>query len=364
MIRKIQLALVALLLPALCLEVQAQRRTDVINMYNGDRVTGEIVTLQAGILEFKTDSMGTLKVEWQDIAAVSSRYLYEVRLSNGERHLGNIVEASRPGQLSLVMQGSESGQEDAFEWIEVVELRPIEDHWSERLEIYLAATFNYTKASSVAQTNFNTEVTYTDTNTLNKLSARHTRSDNGTDITNSSRANVSRAVWTGRSRDFRAFWGSYESNDELGLDHRYAGGAGIGRFLVDTHRMRWMGTVGLQVLTERALDEEILVPGEGEEEDQVQLVKGETNEAVEGVLTSAFTMWRLDTPELDLNFTFQLYPNLSDTGRLRGDTDLRLRWEIIEDLFWDVTAWGTYDSEADSDNVWDYGVSTGVGWEF
>lgn len=70
------------------------------------------------------------------------------------------------------------------------------------------------------------------------------------------------------------------------------------------------------------------------------------------------------TPELDVSFTLNLYPGLTDSGRLRGDSDLRFRWELYRDLFWDVTAWGVYDNQSIGDGNFDYGVSTGIGWDY
>ena len=67
---------------------------------------------------------------------------------------------------------------------------------------------------------------------------------------------------------------------------------------------------------------------------------------------------------MDVSLNGTVYPSITDSGRWRADTDIRIRWELIEDLFWDVSAWGTYDNEADSDNEFDYGISTGIGWEY
>ena len=49
---------------------------------------------------------------------------------------------------------------------------------------------------------------------------------------------------------------------------------------------------------------------------------------------------------------------------MRSSSDLTLRWEIYEDLFFDISAYGTYDNQADSDNGLDYGVTTGLGYDF
>jgi hypothetical protein len=61
------LTLILCLCCCLSLHAQAQRKTDVVTLYNGDRITGEVKSLNAGILRFSTDAMGTLRVEWQEI---------------------------------------------------------------------------------------------------------------------------------------------------------------------------------------------------------------------------------------------------------------------------------------------------------
>ena len=50
----------------------AQPRTDVVTLPNGDRITGEVVRLDRGRLEFKTDDAGTLYFEWDKLATVRS----------------------------------------------------------------------------------------------------------------------------------------------------------------------------------------------------------------------------------------------------------------------------------------------------
>ncbi len=75
----------------------AHSKTDIVTLYNGDRITGEIKHLYGGLLQYGTDSMGTIKVEWQEIARVESRFHYEVRTSTGERLFGTIGPGERPG---------------------------------------------------------------------------------------------------------------------------------------------------------------------------------------------------------------------------------------------------------------------------
>ena len=43
------------------------QKTDIVILENGDRITGEIKRLEAGLLNFSTDTMGTVNIEWRFI---------------------------------------------------------------------------------------------------------------------------------------------------------------------------------------------------------------------------------------------------------------------------------------------------------
>jgi len=333
-------AAIALLLMFSAPSVLAQRKTDVVKLYNGDRITGEIKSLSNGVLKYSTDSLGTVNIEWQDVASLESKYYYEVRTSNGLRHYGSIAQSQVPGRLTLVeLEGNRE-----LEWLQVVDLRPIEADFIDRLDVYAAAGYSYTRASAVSQTTLNTNIDYEDEKSRIALDGRATFTETRDDNTKSSKFDLNRMVWTSRAGVFRAGFGSYETNDELALDHRVGVGGGFGRFLLDSYRNRLTGLVGLQVITEQSS------------------VTG-SDQNLELVLGSDYQAWHLNTPELDLKFGLNIYPSITDAGRLRSSSDFRIRWELIEDLFLDVTAYGTYDNRADTDNDYDYGVTTGLGWE-
>lgn len=339
-----KLLLILIILSALLsTNAHANRKTDIISMYNGDRITGEIVSLEGGIIKVKTDFMGTLSIEWPEIASIQSDYHYEVRLSDGERMYGSFHDESRPGQIVLV----DIFGKHEVEWLQVVEIRPIEEKFLDRLDIYLATTFSYTKATSLGQVSFNTDISYENEKSRNSLTGRTDIVQTNDDDSNSSRYDVERWVWNEkRSDSFRSIFANYEDNDELGLDRRIGVGAGLGRYWIDTHKTRFTGTMGLQAITERV----------NEESD---------NQDVELYLGTTFSSWKFDTPELNVDVSFTVYPSLTDGGRVRTDGNLRIRWELVEDLFWDVTAWLTTDNQAEADNsTTDYSISTGIGWTF
>jgi len=89
-------------------------------------------------------------------------------------------------------------------------------------------------------------------------------------------------------------------------------------------------------------------------------------DTVEAFATLTWDWFRYDTPELDWSTSLQLIPNLTDTGRIRGEFDISFKWEIIEDLFWQLSLYDSYDSDpivVDAEKN-DYGINTSLGWEF
>lgn len=320
----------------------ASRKTDVITFYNGDKITGEVKNLYAGILELNTNAMGTLKIEWQEIARLESLYNYEVRLSQGQRYYGRIDPSSRPGEITV----SDVYGEHKIATLEIAEIRPVAKSFTDRIDVYLALGFSYTKASSLGQTSLNTTVSYEDEQSRNALTGRLIITDTENDTTRSSKLDMSRQVWTNRQDVYRFFTGSYETNDELALDYRFSVGGGLGKYFTDTFKSSWIGQFGMQALTEKS-------------------IRGETQESVEGILSTGYSTWKFDTPERNLKFGLSVYPSFTESGRVRADTDLKIRWEIVPDLYWDITAFGTYDNKAaDKNSQFDYGVTTGLGWDY
>jgi hypothetical protein len=52
--------------------IASAQKTDVVELLNGDRVTCEIQKLSRGKLTVKTDGIGTISIEWDDVERVTS----------------------------------------------------------------------------------------------------------------------------------------------------------------------------------------------------------------------------------------------------------------------------------------------------
>jgi len=322
----------------------AAPKTDILIFLNGDRLTGEVKSLERGMLRFNTNATGTISIEWDDVASLESKQNIQVETESGDRHLGHLAKASNEATLVV-----ETGAGPiTLEATHVVLMAPIEEDRRDRVDGDITAGYNFAKASEVQQLQFGLDLDYRTETRIFGLQADAVTSDSE-DNESSQRESVD-LNYT-RLRPNRWLTGAVirlDRNDELDLDLRTSVGVGGGRILRQSNSATLQITGGVQVSREN-------VSGIESDEDTIEAF-GSVN----------WDWFRYDTPELDLSTNLQVIPNLTDTGRVRAELDIKLKWEIVEDLFWQLTFYDSFDSDpivVDAEKN-DYGVTTSLGWEF
>jgi hypothetical protein len=227
-------------------------------------------------------------------------------------------------------------------------MTPIEERGLDRLDGDFTAGYNFAKASEVQQVRVGLDMDIRTETRVFSLSADAVQSDSE-DTESSQRQSLD--LQYKRLRPNRWYTGaivSLDRNDELDLDLRTSIGIGGGRFLRQTNNTVLSLGGGVQVSRENVSSG---IPDE---------------DTVEAVMTLNWDWFRYDTPELDLSSTLQVIPNLSESGRVRGEFDISLKWEMIEDLFWELSFYDSYDSDpvVEGAEKNDFGISTSLGWEF
>jgi putative salt-induced outer membrane protein YdiY len=333
----------------------AREKTDIVYLRNGDRVTCEIKKLERGRLEVSTNGMGTVYIEWDDIERVTSTERYIVELENGARFEGTLAATDAQAQLLLrkeaeVEVDAEGNiQEQLLDMQNVVWLDPLklDAKRIKRWDGSVSAGFDATKANSDTSlsASFDARRRAEDFQLLFNGSV-YSRSQDGTD--DSLRANFN-GVYRGllENRWYWAGLGGLERNDELGIDLRSFGGAGYGRFLVQSSRTLWSVTGGLVVVNEQLAGES----------------QGETS--LDAFLNTDYEFFTYDTPKTTVTTSLSVFPRLIGDGGVRTNLDLSLRRELIEDLFVELSLYDTYDSKPPEDGTSnDYGIVTSLGYTF
>jgi len=84
------------------------------------------------------------------------------------------------------------------------------------------------------------------------------------------------------------------------------------------------------------------------------------------VLYTSFSVFHYDFPETDIGGTLSVLPSLTKSGRVRSELDLRAKYEFVDDLYFELKLYGSYDSQPPSETTEksDYGLVTSLGYSF
>jgi hypothetical protein len=321
----------------------AQGRTDVVTLVNGDRITREIMRLERGRLEFKTDDAGTLYLEWDTPSSVVTKRLVEVLTSDGRRFLGSLAQAK--DRLIAVVT---SVGEVSLQMSEVTLITPIGTSFWRQLDGSIDAGFSYTRSSGVAQLNLNSDTVYRRLASRARLTASLTQTKKDDESERDDRAFVElsylRYPW---QRWFIMAAGRFETNESLGLELRSQIGGAVGPRLINTNRAQMVVGAGLAVNKEQGVD-----------------VEPTTN--LEAYFQFGTSFYTYDRPKTNLDINVQYYPSLSNAGRQRVQLDAGVKREFWKDLFVALNLYNTYDNRppnpaADTNDV---GIVLSIGWTY
>ena len=319
-------------------------QTDVVVLVNGDAVTGEVKSLDFGSLRYKTDSMGTVQIDWEDIVAVTSIQSLQVEDVDGARYFGSVQPGDEKSRIRVVTR---EGPVD-LPMRRVARIVPIDtdESWWQRVDGSLSFGFNTQKGSEVSTLNLAFDASYRTLSWLAGVTVNSAITDQPSEET-STRQSVGFNYQRFRdNRWFTGWLGSWETNDELGINSRLLAGVGWGRYVIQTNKNQLSLTAGVVGTRESFI--------------------GDTESTVnaEGLLALKYLHRNVD-PETSISFTTNVYPLLEDLSSYRAETDLSFRREFIEDLFFDVTVYRSYLSDPPEGGVsTDYGVTTSLGYSF
>jgi uncharacterized protein DUF481 len=322
----------------------AQGRTDVVSLANGDHITGEVVALERGQLEFKTDDAGTLYLEWEKLVSLlTPNRVVEVVTADGRRFVGTLGPAASRSIDVLTTDGPAT-----LTMTETTTITPIGRSFWSKLDGSIDSGFSYTRSSGVAQLNLNSATVYRRPAFRARVDASLTltqkEEDSDPDDRGSLEISYLRNPW---QRWFITGAGRFETNESLGLEFRSQVGVAAGPRLINTNRAQMSAGAGLAFNHEVGVDVE-------------------PTDNVEGLLVFQTSYYTYDRPKTNLDVAFQYYPSLSNLGRQRVQFDAGVRRELLKDLFVALNGYDTFDSrppnpDADKNDV---GVVVSIGWSY
>lgn len=333
-----------------CFSTQVSaEKTDIIILQNGDRITGEVKGLVSGQLELKTEYMGTVFIDWENIQDLVSNIDQQVELGDGDRLVGTLdkPQSESPEDADLIIINTSEGSVEV-DSANVVRMYPIGGDFWDRMDLSFSLGFNFDKNSSVGKYNLGVDAIYRDPEfiTIGKLSSELT--------TQNEAANTKRNVLALAhmsylaNKRYRSYFGSMEQNDQLGIDLRTLIGVGYGWVPVSTGRNWLTYGVGLAGNQEKPFD------------------GSDSDFNLEAVGTMRYQYYKHSIPERTLDINFQIFPGISEWGRVRANLTADAKWEIIRDFYIGLELYTSYDSQtaATAESEIDYGIRSVVGLKF
>jgi putative salt-induced outer membrane protein YdiY/small nuclear ribonucleoprotein (snRNP)-like protein len=316
---------------------------DTLFLKNGDRITGDVKELSKDLLRYKTDAFGTIYVRWDEIQSIETEKSLRIELISGRRVVGTLQRADASNQL-VISTRKEDERHEFDNVVAFVRLK-LQRGWLERVEGSARFGLNGTKGSETIQWNVGADARYRgeDFELSSRLDSIVTNKKDDTDSERINFVNTYR-----RLKPDRWFWNllvSYDRNDELGIDNRYSLGGGYGRYIIRSNSVEFALQGGLVA---------------SREFDNIS-----ASNQLEGYVTGQLAIFRNSFPKTDINAGITILPSLTESGRLRTNTDISLSREFIEDLALDLSLYYTTDNQAPDEAARDdWGIVTSLEYSF
>jgi len=335
-------ALAVLVLGLLAPIAQAARKTDVVVLRNGDRITGEVQQLERGRLQLKTDDMGTLEIEWDKVASVSATAPFDIEDLDGNLYVGSLTPEA-DGRVHVRWHDTDA----KLELGRIARIRRLSTSFWRRLDGSIDAGASYTSASEIFTLDVAASVGIERPGFEVNLdgSANYTTQPEADDT---QRANLS----FGYVRRFEGGWvallqGKLEQNRELGFDLRSSLAGGGGQYLVRTRRDRLLAGAGVSVNREKP-------------------VNGDSTTNLEAMAVLSYDRFAYDFPKIDVAVVLAGFTGLSNASRQRVELQANLKRELVKDFYVTLRGYESYDSEPATEGAPtdDYGITFALGWSF
>jgi putative salt-induced outer membrane protein YdiY len=326
----------------------AKNVDDVVELKNGDRLTGEIKGLQSGELRIKSDYMAeAVRLDWAKVERLESKSMFMIWLVDGKlvTDVIRLLPANSNEVPNFVIGNAD--QPIRVYQLDVIRIAPADRRFWKRLEGSVDFGFSFTSGNDQYQTQLAATTTYRtgDHSFTASVDSDFSGQTEGTSLARNQfnfdyRKQLSPRWYIGGLFDLLR-------SDQQSLKLRTSVGGLVGRNLLQTEHTR-LSVLGGLVGTRENYSESLGTP------------KSTNADAIVG---ADFATFRFSST--DIRSRFGLFPSLTTPGRTRLQVTSDLRIKIVKDLWWGFHLYENFDSKppvrADKN---DLGVSTSLGWKF
>lgn len=322
----------------------ASAQTDTLYTLTGDVLVGEIKSMKMGVLSFDTDYADKdFQIEWLEVNGVKTTRLLLIFTRDGRRLIGSIRKVDNVERISRIE--TFTGGSISVSLYDIVEIRPLEDKFINRIKLWLDAGYSLSKANNSQQLSINAHVQYQTQKWIwsadfNKVGTYQDNVDESSRTSGGSNFN-----YFIRGKLFVTAGMEFLRNSEQKLDLRRTSKAGFGYYWVRTNRWYLANGIGIARTNEK-------YGGDNP-------VSSNEYEALGVLDLNAY-----DIGDLNLRAKFDVYPSISNDG-IRVNGEFSVKYDLPFDFYIKLSYTGNYDSKPaiDVPNL-DYVFQTSIGWEW
>lgn len=323
--------------------ISLAEKTDIVVISSGITVIGEIKKVEFGQLTFKTDDMGTLEIKWNKVIHLISKHTFEINTVDGRLLIGSLDSSSVKGEIVI------KNEKDTIKIlaIQIAEIAPIKSSFWDKNSGSVSAGVNYIKSTSNGQLN----ISFTNTFRSEKWSS-HSILNSVFSFQEDQQTTKNQNLNINLERELPKNWLagatlSFEQNTELGIQLRTSIIPMGGYIFIQSITNVFWGVMGLSFNKENYTD------------------TTESNFNLDGYVQLQYQIFVYDHPKVSLNTYANIYPGLTDWGRIRSNFYINLDWELLSDFYWALTFNYNFDNRPTGDaSTNDYQINSALKYTF
>lgn len=318
--------------------------TDVVEVKNGDRLTGKIIKIFRGELYFDGNETGDVRIDLKQISFLMGRSKsFIIESVDNQRLIGKIERASTTGNV-LIKSLSDS---IVLKIDEIIILNGFESKLIERIDGNVNLGYSFTKSSDITRFNLSNELSYTAEKwrTIQSFSSIYTIGDgDGIERINADLT----TIYTLQKRWLALGDFQFQRMLELGVASRVIGIVGAGRKLIQNKNIGLIAGTGISAQRESSVDGSV------------------SNVEAELPILIRLNLFQLKKPDITVSSSLNYYYSLSVSKRFRVDYKIDFNYEVVKNLLVGFQFFYNYDSKPLAENISynDFGNVLTVGYKF
>ena len=328
---------------AVFLNLFAQK--DTVYSSTGDRIIGEIKSMNRNVLTFDTDYADSdFQIEWNNVDGLISKTHLIVYTKDGKRYSGNLGYDKGNKRMVAI---SGTGKNLNLSLDEIVQINTLESSFWSRIIISVDAGFSLAKANNLSQFSMAGQVKYTaDKWRLGGSFNNVATNQDDVDATTRNEANVdfSRDIY---GNAFAFVGMEFLESSEQNLDLRTTSKLGVGYYLIRTNGLFLQTGIGLANANEK-----------------YGAPNSSTENSFEGLGQIEFDAF--DIGYLSFRAKVTAFPSFTNKGRVRVNSDVSVKYDLPFDFYIKASITHNYDNKpiVEGTQKIDYVFKTGIGWEW